>query len=757
MVYNLNTMNEFFKKFNCKINENTKSEEFFKDFAFFLIHKFDLLRITLLKMDKKEDGKKLTTIGLSLFKDSQELCLLPEKIATEQKILGNPVSAELKEIKTFFVESLESLFCNSSIKGSSLAVLFPYKKYDIYFIFTKEEEKGKITREEIDDIEKYVGFIYPILLRSYEYESPELNEKRRDFRTKLIDQARGTPPEVLEVIVKLFEELLGGKLAKIWLFNELTNEFVLSSISKDSYPIKYTKMKANSIFGECVFKDNVKIINKDDINKIDDNSSNEKQLYIELLNKTEADVIICIPLLYKPVGVTTSDKQKFGFVDVFLTKNNIFLQANDHLLWMAHQSASTIQESFLFEKIKILDEFNMLIGKKLGEYPEITIEKRKNNFLNEIINLIKCYLKINAVSIFETADNEQEIFCIITTGIEGNPPLWKVKYKKNEGATGIVFATGKSIITRAVEKDERFKHRFKEKQKCTDNSNPFIAVPIKAGNKIIGVIRCVEKHGIFGAIETFSQRDLENLQFISDQLSPVLQMLNVQQKIQQGLTIAVHDLKALLGAIHDASDILRRKLPEAIEKEIYEREIKYPIEDIYHTTSFISTLIKQVGITVGVPFEPKYKKTNIEGEIIARLKAMLYPLANQKKIRLCYDGFKQPQTINIDPNLIEQSLFNLIVNAIKYSFKDVDVMILGNYYEQKRQFSITIKNWGPGVEEYERELIFLPFFRGKAAETSSAGLGLGLYIVKQIIESHNGKVFVGNLKNPTDFVIELPV
>jgi len=722
-----------------------RTDQLFQYFAFHLLKKYNLHKVSLLKLDKGDEPEQFTT-GMSLSAKNPEIlnCMFSRR-ADRQTILGNPIPIGIKEPKTIFAESLVPLFGNNKIKGSAFAVFIPLESYDLYFIFTKDETNGKIVEDEKDLLKQYVDHISPPLSKSYNSESYMMNKKRREFRNDLIEKARGAPLEVIAIISQLWQKLLDGSLAKIWLYNELTQEFVLSGMSSTKFPVEYATLKKDCIFGKCAFSNEIQHVAKDEM-------KDEKQL--NLMKSTGADYIICIPLQYKPVGVKDDQILILGFVDVFINSWNISQHGNNDLKRLAHQSASTIQESFLFEKIKILEEFNKIMHNTLGE-PQTTVEKRKHNFLKQIIkSLIEPYLSVHAVSIFETTDDELEIVCVATTGIQSDPPLWSVKYKKGEGATGTVFLTGEPKITRDVSKDPIHRHKYKERQNAPDTSYSYIAVPIKAIEKVIGVIRSVNKRGILGGIETFSKRDLDNLVFVSEQLSPVLQMLDVQQKREQGLTIAVHDLKAPLNAIRDASHDLREQIRK--EPEIFNK-VKYPIDDICNTTSFIHTLIKQVGRAVGEPFVPKLERINLQGEIIARLKAMLFPFAKQKKIGIFFAGFDNLPDVNVDPDLMEQALFNLIVNAIKYSNPHTDINIFSHYNVDKKLYSITIQNEGPGIEEDEKDAIFLPFVRGKAGRNSSPGLGMGLYIVKQIIDAHKGNIYIKNLKNPTEFEIILNI
>ena len=95
--------------------------------------------------------------------------------------------------------------------------------------------------------------------------------------------------------------------------------------------------------------------------------------------------------------------------------------------------------------------------------------------------------------------------------------------------------------------------------------------------------------------------------------------------------------------------------------------------------------------------------------------------------------------IEADNNMLEEAIVNLFVNAVYFSPKEGEIEIEIKIVTGKLVFRI--KNYGPKIEEENLENIFNPFFT-----TKSSGSGLGLAICKNIIEAHNGKISVINLK-----------
>jgi signal transduction histidine kinase len=106
-----------------------------------------------------------------------------------------------------------------------------------------------------------------------------------------------------------------------------------------------------------------------------------------------------------------------------------------------------------------------------------------------------------------------------------------------------------------------------------------------------------------------------------------------------------------------------------------------------------------------------------------------------------------------DPDRLEQALQNLVANALRYTPDEGRISIVAERREPR--FVITIRDSGPGIPDDQLGLIFDRFYKGDASRRSAAGSGLGLSIVKAIIERHGGTIAVRN-DGGAVFEISLP-
>ena len=109
-----------------------------------------------------------------------------------------------------------------------------------------------------------------------------------------------------------------------------------------------------------------------------------------------------------------------------------------------------------------------------------------------------------------------------------------------------------------------------------------------------------------------------------------------------------------------------------------------------------------------------------------------------------------------DRGRLDQVLTNLLSNALKYSPEGGEVRLhVGKSGEQAR---VTVSDQGIGIPPEEQRTLFQPFSRGGAAHGRISGTGLGLYIVRQIVEGHGGTVTITSARQRgSTFTITLPL
>ena len=154
-----------------------------------------------------------------------------------------------------------------------------------------------------------------------------------------------------------------------------------------------------------------------------------------------------------------------------------------------------------------------------------------------------------------------------------------------------------------------------------------------------------------------------------------------------------------------------------------------------------------------MPFH--FEKTNLEAYLKDCVADYQHEFA-QHQLQLNFIGENAgPVVVNLDKERFQRVLQNILDNAMKYMDRRpgrVDVVLR----ETATSAIVEIRDNGKGIPQEHLSRIFDRFYRGDPARKSSEGSGLGLAIAKQIVESHEGKIWVtSQVGQGTRFMISL--
>lgn len=129
--------------------------------------------------------------------------------------------------------------------------------------------------------------------------------------------------------------------------------------------------------------------------------------------------------------------------------------------------------------------------------------------------------------------------------------------------------------------------------------------------------------------------------------------------------------------------------------------------------------------------------------------------AKSRNIRYDFTAENKELIIQADREKLEIAIFNLISNALKFTPDGGEITI--NLTESENEIELTVTDNGCGISAGADQRIFDKFYQVKDNTSSGKGFGIGLYLVKNFIESHNGRVeYFNNKLKGTTFIIYLP-
>lgn len=219
------------------------------------------------------------------------------------------------------------------------------------------------------------------------------------------------------------------------------------------------------------------------------------------------------------------------------------------------------------------------------------------------------------------------------------------------------------------------------------------------------------------------------------------------------VSLASHQLRTPLSTIKWFSDMLFDGDAGELNKEQKEY-ISQIQESNKRMIDLVNSLLNVSRIELGrIIIEPE--PTNLH-ELVKRILIELKQQINQKKIKILTNIEKNIPKINIDPKLITEVYSNLIANAVKYTPNKGQISI--TISSKGDQLISQITDTGYGIQKNEQSKVFKKFFRGtNIKKIDTDGNGLGMYLIKEIIETSGGKIWFESKENKgSTFWFSLP-
>lgn len=208
-------------------------------------------------------------------------------------------------------------------------------------------------------------------------------------------------------------------------------------------------------------------------------------------------------------------------------------------------------------------------------------------------------------------------------------------------------------------------------------------------------------------------------------------------------SIIAHELKNPLAVINMASYNISRKDPE---KKLF-RHIKNIDEKVEESTNIINNLLDYSKIK-----NPVLKKVKIYNLLMDAVKSCKAAFKNKDYKFQTKIGYIKDIIIYADYGQLKEVFINIITNAYQAKKNGIIKIFISYEYYEGKLLTIIIKDNGIGIKEEDLENIFEPFFT-----TKSNGTGLGLAICNEIINLHNGNIFINSKINKgTTVYINLP-
>lgn len=389
--------------------------------------------------------------------------------------------------------------------------------------------------------------------------------------------------------------------------------------------------------------------------------------------------------------------------------------------------------------------------------------QNEKELLEQVIEVAKNVLRFQAFSIF-LHDPEDDVFILRASLGQLKDQIGTLSYKSGEGCTGWVCEHGLPLRLSHPQSDPRW--RGANLEFPSDQVAAFIAVPISIRGTCIGAVRVLRRKSENEYLDNrFTEGEQQVIQAVADQIAIGIENIRTLEKIVHSeRMIAWGELSAksshmignrvfaLKGDVNELKHLLNEEVLARTSLQEIQQSLQTNVtrvEEILQDFRDFLTATKITRISTDIP------------QLVRETVAEVFPRRSQ--IELVMEIDETIPNIETDSKRIRRALSELIENSV--SFMDKGSLRVSAGVASKTDLKeaslnplkpfvkIEVRDTGPGVTDDNKEKIFEPFFSSRVK-----GMGLGLSIVKGILEAHGGTVVeTGQEGQGANFVMLLPV
>ncbi len=359
--------------------------------------------------------------------------------------------------------------------------------------------------------------------------------------------------------------------------------------------------------------------------------------------------------------------------------------------------------------------------------------------LNRIVQAAADLSNADEASILLYDEAKGELFFQAATN---EPVMRGLSVPVGGSIAGWIITNREPIIIGDVHQDKRYFKSIAQTIKIPTTS--LLGVPLITKDKVVGALEAINK-----CDGSFTQEDQEILMTLGDQAAIAIENARL---FQQSDLIAefVHELRTPLSSLNTAAHLLSYpQLPEEKRGQMINVIQSETTRLSEMATSFLDLARLESGRAHFQIQEFQVSDLLDECANLMQAKAIESSLTFQR------DYPPLLPIIQGDYDKIKQAVLNLLSNAIKYNLPEGQVTLKA--YPSQNEIIIEIKDNGIGIPKEHISHLFKKFYRVPGSENVSAGTGLGLSVVKRIVDGHGGRIEVASAAGKgATFAIHLP-
>lgn len=550
--------------------------------------------------------------------------------------------------------------------------------------------------------------------------------------------------DVLDAITESALKLIEATNLHIYLYDPKTNEFTEGSAlwRNGSRTAAVSKPRANGegLTATVVKKGKPIVIN---------NAAKHRFFQSETSQKWGICAIAGFPLKY-------GDEVFGAFTATYLNPHTF---SQDELLLLnllAKQAAVAVRNAALFDDSqRSLRDMSALVDMA----KKVTGNLKLQSVLQTTVQLLRSLLNARASTITMLSEDKQELIVKAADGV--NPEFLNARMKIEESISGRVVQNSQLLYARDSHNDPDFLF-FDEVVRS------LLVVPLVIRDEPIGTLTVDSEEP-----NTFSESDIQLMTIAASQVSVAIANANLFEELEARAT----ELKAAYDELRE-SDRLKDELVQNVSHELrtpltfvkgysdllMDGEmglLTTPQQDaltiIVDKTNEITRIIDDIITLQRIDAGNLNLKPEAMAEMLQVSVANHQLVADQKGLTINVELPSEKGFVNIDKQRITQVLDNLLGNAMKFSPDGGSITV--SMKVKNNKVLVAVADEGIGISPEQHERIFERFYQiDGSARRRFGGTGIGLAIVKRIIDAHHGKIWVrSELNRGSAFYFMLPL
>ena len=336
-------------------------------------------------------------------------------------------------------------------------------------------------------------------------------------------------------------------------------------------------------------------------------------------------------------------------------------------------------------------------------------------------------------------------------------------FERGEGLPGRVWQTGEPHWISDVVWDGNF---ARAPVAAAEGLHAAFAFPIRLGAEVLGVVEFFSSEirqpdgdllRMFTTMGAQIGHFLERWRIEAERTHLLAELRRASQAKDEFLAVLGHELRNPLAPLRSALEVLRAR---GWADEVAQRMGEVMDRQLRHMVRLVDDLLDVSRITRG-RIELHRERMDL-GEVAARAAEAVRPLVEERGQQLAVSRPDEPLFVHADPTRLDQVTANLLHNAVRYTEPGGRISV--RVSPEGEQAVLRVEDTGIGLPPEMLERIFEPFVQADRpsqarAQPSSQGLGIGLTLVRSLVEMHQGSVAAQSAGpgRGSAFVVRLPL